>query len=68
MSIQLVSHVIPEHVRIAAGLGRGFVRMSIGIEDVKTFGAISQQRYLRFDQGNSSICPADLRKISRRDL
>ena len=30
------SHMsIPEHVRIAAGLGRGFVRMSIGIEDVE---------------------------------
>jgi cystathionine beta-lyase/cystathionine gamma-synthase len=26
---------IPEDVRIAAGLGRGFVRMSIGIEDVE---------------------------------
>tara|TARA_A100001234_G_scaffold200418_1_gene192421 strand:- start:1112 stop:2008 length:897 start_codon:yes stop_codon:yes gene_type:complete len=30
------SHMfIPEDVRIAAGLGRGFVRMSIGIEDVE---------------------------------
>ena len=30
------SHMsIPEHVRIAAGLGRGFVRMSIGIEDLE---------------------------------
>ncbi len=30
------SHMsIPEHVRIASGLGRGFVRMSIGIEDVE---------------------------------
>ena len=30
------SHMfIPENVRIAAGLGRGFVRMSIGIEDVE---------------------------------
>ena len=26
---------IPEDVRIAAGLGRGFVRMSIGIEDLE---------------------------------
>jgi cystathionine beta-lyase/cystathionine gamma-synthase len=26
---------IPEDVRIAAGLGPGFVRMSIGIEDVE---------------------------------
>jgi len=26
---------IPEDVRIAGGLGRGFVRMSIGIEDVE---------------------------------
>ena len=30
------SHMgIPEDVRIAAGLGPGFVRMSIGIEDVE---------------------------------
>jgi cystathionine beta-lyase/cystathionine gamma-synthase len=30
------SHMfIPEEVRIAAGLGAGFVRMSLGIEDVE---------------------------------